>query len=228
MTRIVVFAKAPVPGRVKTRLIPALGAQGAARLAREMLEATVGEALATGLAVELCGEPDAREWHEARPGLALTAQGPGELGERLARAAERVLAEEPVLLIGGDCPELDRARLGAAADALEKHEAVIHPAHDGGYTLLGLRLFDASVFEGIEWSTSVVAVQTIAKIRALGWSLDARATLRDVDEPADLPPLPGGRRAAVRGSGLSGQAEPPRPTLSPLGRGKVAPILRGK
>jgi hypothetical protein len=199
MTRIVIFAKAPVPGRVKTRLIPALGAEGAAALAQAMLEATVEEALSTGLAVELCGEPDAAQWHEARPGLALTAQGDGALGERLARAAERVLDTEALLLIGADCPELHRSRLRAAAEALEDHDAMIHPAHDGGYALLGLRGFDRSVFEGIAWSTSVVAAQTIAKIEALGWTLRVGETLRDVDQPDDLLPLPGGERAGVRG-----------------------------
>jgi uncharacterized protein len=186
MTRIVVFAKAPVPGRVKTRLIPALGAEGAAALARGMLEATVREALATGLAVEVCGDPDAAQWHEARPGLERTAQGEGGLGDRLARAAARGLGEEPVLLIGADCPELDRRRLGAAAAALETCDAVLHPARDGGYALLGLRRFDRSLFDGIEWSTGAVAEQTIARIAALGWSLHVGETLHDVDEPADL------------------------------------------
>jgi rSAM/selenodomain-associated transferase 1 len=186
VTRIVIFAKAPVPGRVKTRLIPALGAEGAARLAREMLEHTLEEALATGLAVELCGEPDASEWHERRLGLSLAAQGGGDLGERLARAAQRVLAEEMVLLIGGDCPELDRGRLRVAAEALEDRDAVLHPAHDGGYALLGLRRFDRSLFGGIAWSTGAVAEQTIRKIEALHWSLRVGKTLRDIDEPSDL------------------------------------------
>lgn len=186
MTRIVIFAKQPVPGRVKTRLIPALGAEGAARLAGEMLERTREEALATGLAVELCGEPDAAEWHEARSGLALTAQGEGALGERLARAAARVLGEESILLVGSDCPEIDRRRLRHASERLDEYDAVIHPAHDGGYALLGLRRFDRSIFEGINWSTPVVAAQTVARIEALGWSLYVGETLRDVDEPRDL------------------------------------------
>jgi uncharacterized protein len=189
VTRIVVFAKAPVAGKVKTRLIPVLGAEGAAALAEAMLARTVEEALATGLAVELCGEPGSSEWHEARPGLALTAQGEGELGERLARAAERVLGADRILLIGGDCPELDRGRLRAAADALEANDAVLHPAHDGGYALLGLRRFDRSIFEGISWSTAEVADQTIARIKALGWRLQLRETLRDIDEADDLPHL---------------------------------------
>ncbi|HEX8668798.1 MAG TPA: TIGR04282 family arsenosugar biosynthesis glycosyltransferase [Allosphingosinicella sp.] len=186
--RIVIFAKAPVPGRVKTRLIPALGAEGAARLAAQMLEEAVTEALATGLAVELCGEPDASRWFEARPGLRPTAQGAGDLGARLARAAARVLAEEDgVLLIGADCPDLGRDLLLAAAERLAACDAVIHPAADGGYVLLGLRRFDARVFEGISWSTGSVAEETVARIRALGWSLFVGETLRDVDEVQDLP-----------------------------------------
>ena len=186
MTRILVFAKAPVAGRVKTRLIPVLGAEGAARLAEEMLERTLQEALATGLEAELCGDPDAAEWHEPRPGLTLAGQGEGSLGERLARAASRALDREAVLLIGADCPELDRSRLLEAAAELERHDAVLHPAQDGGYALLGLGRFDPSLFEDIAWSTDRVAGQTIAKVEALGWSLRIGETLHDVDEPDDL------------------------------------------
>jgi rSAM/selenodomain-associated transferase 1 len=187
VTRIVIFAKAPVAGRVKTRLIPALGVEGAAELAARMLERTIGEALATGLEVELCGEPDPAGWYDG-PAVSLAAQGGGGLGERLARAAERVAG--PVLLIGADCPELDRDRLGKAAEALEDHDCVIHPAQDGGYVLLGLRRPHSSLFEGIEWSTGSVARETIARIEALGWSLLVGETLRDVDEPADLLVIP--------------------------------------
>jgi rSAM/selenodomain-associated transferase 1 len=186
VTKIVIFAKAPVPGKVKTRLIPALGAEGAAQLAREMLKRTVEEALATGLDVELCGDPDAAQWHEARPGLARTGQGEGGLGERLARSASRALAEGPVLLIGADCPGLDRRRLRAAADALAACDAFIHPAHDGGYALLGLRRFDKSLFEGISWSTAAVARETIERIERLGRSLRVGEILQDVDEPGAL------------------------------------------
>ena len=184
--RIVIFAKAPVAGRVKTRLIPALGAEGAAALARQMLERTLAEALASGLRVELCGEPDAGLWSQAP--VLRTAQGEGDLGARLARAAARVLAEgEWPLLIGADCPALDRQRLAVAAAALEAHDAAIHPAADGGYVLLGLRRFDASLFEEMPWSTDAVGERTVAAIRALGWSLWSGDTLADVDEPADLP-----------------------------------------
>ena len=184
--RILIFAKAPVAGQAKTRLIPALGADGAARLAAEMLRATVEEALATGLEVELCGEPDPCGWYGG-PAIALSAQGKGDLGARLARAAARALGGGPVLLIGADCPALESQRLRAAAASLAAHDAVLHPAADGGYVLLGLNRFDATLFEGVAWSTAAVARQTLERIAALGWSVDVRETLRDVDEPADLP-----------------------------------------
>lgn len=192
MTQVVIFAKAPVPGRVKTRLIPALGAQGAAALAAQMLERTLEEAKACGVGeVELCSDPAPGDaaWDRYRdvPDR-LTDQGPGSLGERLGRAARRVIGEgDRILLIGTDSPDLDRAHLRAAARALDEFDAVIHPTQDGGYALLGLTRFDFSLFDNIAWSTASVAADTIARIEALGWSLQVAETLRDIDEPADLP-----------------------------------------
>jgi rSAM/selenodomain-associated transferase 1 len=189
----VIFAKAPVPGKAKTRLIPALGQEGAARLAREMLEQTVSEAVATGLEVELCATPapsDA-EWEPFLPAVEATDQGEGDLGERLSRAAARVIGTgENILLIGTDCPDLGRERLEAAAGALSDCDAVLYPARDGGYALLGLRCFDPSIFSGIAWSTATVAAETVARVEALGWMLHLGETLRDIDEPEDLAHLP--------------------------------------
>jgi len=190
--RIVIFAKAPVPGKVKTRLIPALGEIGAARLAHRMLLATVAEAAATGLAIaELCTTPDHAdpEWQPFLPDadIRFSDQGKGALGQRLARAANRIIgAGESILLIGTDCPALDRHKLRAAAAALASGDAIIHPTVDGGYALLGLRRFDASIFEGIGWSSSTVAAETISRVQGLGWSLSIGETLRDIDVPADL------------------------------------------
>lgn len=189
--RIVIFAKAPVAGQVKTRLIPALGAEGAAALAAAMLQQTAREALASAVGpVELCADPpvDDRRWRGLIPsGLDLTAQGEGDLGERLARAAQRVIEDgEHVLLIGSDCPDLDHAKLRSAAHSLDEFDAVIHPTLDGGYALLGLTRFDPSLFSGIAWSTGSVATATILRIKALRWSLRIGAPLRDIDVPADL------------------------------------------
>jgi rSAM/selenodomain-associated transferase 1 len=193
-TRIVIVAKAPVPGKVKTRLIPALGEEGAARLAGRMLRDTVEEASKVDVAeVELCADPEPShpEWQDLLPSALLTAQGSGDLGRRLARAAERVLAEgQRVILVGTDCPSLDERRLRQACWELEGHDAVIHPTFDGGYALLGLARFDPSIFSDIEWSTPSVARATMARIAALGWSLHIAETLQDIDEPEDLSALP--------------------------------------
>lgn len=190
--RIVVFAKAPVPGRVKTRLIPALGEAGAAQLAERMLEQALQQALAAAVGpVELCMSPapDAPEW----AGIALPAgietsdQGEGDLGARMAGATRRTTARgEAVLLTGTDCPDLTAERLRVAAAQLARHDAVLHRAEDGGYPLLGLRAFDASLFDSMPWSTPAVADLTLQRLAALGWTVWVGDTLRDIDEPADL------------------------------------------
>ncbi len=193
LTRVVVFAKAPVAGRVKTRLIPSLGAEGAAAFAARMLYDTLAQAQASGLDVELCADrdPAAPEWQAFLPAhVPCTPQGAGDLGERLARAAQRVIGGgESALLIGTDCPALDADRLTEAAARLRTHDAVIYPAADGGYVLLGLNRFHSSVFGGIAWSTDSVAGTTMRRIEALGWSLFRGDTLLDIDEPADLESL---------------------------------------
>lgn len=199
--RIIVFAKAPRPGLVKTRLIPALGADGAAMLAARMLAHTLDQALASGVgAVELCVAPAPGDaaWDgvELPEGIAHTAQGEGDLGARMARAAQRAGEAgescDGVLLIGTDCPALDAACLRRAAHALGETDAVIAPTADGGYALLGLRRFDASLFADIAWSTPTVAATTLALLDALGWSCTRLPLLHDIDEPADLVHLPPG------------------------------------
>lgn len=182
--RIVIFAKAPVAGQAKTRLIPALGAQGAAR------------PLASGVGpVELCvtPAPDDPVWSGLAPQATLnwSDQGDGDLGSRMARAAQRALeAGEPVLLMGTDCPELTTARIQAAAASLTVADTTLVPAFDGSYVLLGLNRFDASLFAGIAWSTATVAQETRHRVEQLGWSLQTLPTLHDIDEPADLQWLP--------------------------------------
>lgn len=190
--RIVIFAKAPLPGTVKTRLIPALGADGAAALAREMLQRTLHAALHARLgAVELCVSPSPEDpvWRECPmpDALALSAQGEGDLGLRMARAARRGLTHnQAVLLIGTDCAEMCATLLGDAAHSLLTHDAVMYPAADGGYALLGLRRFAPALFENIPWSTPQVGVLTRQRIEALGWTLHIGPLVHDIDEAADL------------------------------------------
>lgn len=190
--RPIVFAKAPQPGRVKTRLIPALGPDGAATLARRLLRHTLNEALAAGLGpVELCAAPDPAHpaWKETGlpPGLVLTPQGDGDLGARMARAARRHLdANRAVILLGADCPALTRERLRRIAAALRQAQAVLVPALDGGYVALGLSRFHLALFEAIAWGGDAVAATTCARLRRLGWRFRCLSPLADIDRPGDL------------------------------------------
>lgn len=195
---LVIFAKAPVPGLAKTRLIPALGPTGAAALAERMLEHAAHAAAGTGMEqVEICAAPDASHAVFGRlaeaHGLRLTVQGDGDLGQRMHRAFQRVLANhELALLIGTDAPALDSTVLAQARSALMQTDAVFVPALDGGYALVGLRKPRASLFEQIAWSTPTVMAHTRDRLRAAGLHWAELAAVPDVDEPADLVHLPTG------------------------------------
>ena len=204
--RIAVFAKAPVPGEVKTRLIPALGAEGAARLHRELVRHAL--AAATGAAegmstaaraasvepasVELWCAPDAGHAFftdcasEFR--VSVHGQGPGDLGERMARCF--ACADGATLLIGSDIPAMDAGCLDAAAAALSGADAVFVPAEDGGYVLVGLRCglgaARHAVFRDIEWGSAGVMQQTRERLRASGLAWRELPPLWDLDRPADL------------------------------------------
>ena len=194
--RIVIFAKAPRPGLAKSRLIPALGSDGAAALARRFLAHTLDTALAASVGtVELCVTPAMTDpiWQSLGipTAVQLTDQGEGDLGERMARAARRVTGSgEAVLLIGTDCPGLGARELQAAAQSLQQCDATLFPAADGGYALLGLNRFHDSVFSDIAWSTDTVAFETLGRLGNLGWSVQSHPPLHDIDEPADLQWLP--------------------------------------
>ncbi|HCP21359.1 TIGR04282 family arsenosugar biosynthesis glycosyltransferase [Marinobacter nauticus] len=191
-TRIIVIAKEPLPGTVKTRLIPALGEIGAARLADRMLRHTLTQALTANIGpVELCVSPDpaAEYWQQLNLGdrAILSSQAEGDLGHRMAEAARNALtAGLPVILIGTDCPDLDANRLRQMAGELQNHDACLCPVADGGYALLGLRRFSPTLFTDIPWSTEQVAAITRQRLATLGWRLAESETLHDVDEPADL------------------------------------------
>ena len=200
MTRLVIFAKAPQPGSVKTRLIPALGAEGAATLARRFLAHTLQQALAANVgAVELCMSPAPAKpaWHgfDLPSTVLQTGQGEGDLGERMARAVGGVTrhaepAGRPVMLIGTDCPALTASLLKQAAQQLQTHDAVLLPAHDGGYVLLGLKSPSPELFEHMAWSTSVVSAETLRRMATLNMRVWQGPKLHDIDEPADLQYVP--------------------------------------
>lgn len=206
-TALVVMAKAPVPGLAKTRLAPALGAAGAARLAERFLSHALGEALAAGLgAVTLSCAPDARHaafaaWAR-NPQLALETQADGDLGRRMAAAFESAFRHaEAALLFGTDAPALDAALLARAAAALCEpggHDAVFVPTLDGGYVLVGLsrrawRTWPqggAALFDDMPWSTSEVMPRTRERLQGLQARTLELPPLADVDEPPDLVHVP--------------------------------------
>jgi rSAM/selenodomain-associated transferase 1 len=183
--RVALFTRWPEAGKAKTRLIPALGAQGAADLHRRLTERTVATVRAAGLPLEIRStgaEPAAfRDWLGVET---IVDQGEGDLGERLARTAEDL----PVLLLGADIPRLLPRHLTDAAAVLAEHSAVIGPAMDGGYWLLGLAAPRPAVFRDVAWGTDSVLATTLARLPAETPRLE---TLSDLDTPDDLANWPG-------------------------------------
>ncbi len=189
---LIVFAKAPQAGRVKTRLVPLLGEQGAARFQARLIERTVELAAhANFRRIELHCTPSVRHplfrRLAQRHGIALLPQRGADLGERMQRACERALRRaRAVVLIGTDCPAMKPADLRAAQRALlGRATVVVAPAEDGGYALLGVRRVSARLFSAIDWGSSAVLGLTRERLRDLGWHWRELRTLWDVDRPED-------------------------------------------
>lgn len=196
---VAIFAKAPIPGFAKTRLIPTLGEVAAARLQEVLTERAVETALAARVgAVMLWCAPDAS--HPAfaalaqRFDIALADQPSGDLGARMLRAFAD--ADRPLVLIGADCPCLEPNDLCAAAAALEGADVVIAPAEDGGYGLIAAARPMPALFSDMPWSTDQVAALTRARAAAAGLTLHELRPVWDVDVPADY--------ARLAASGLLG------------------------
>lgn len=190
---VVVFARAPQRGRAKSRLVPALGEGGAARLAARLLARTLATARAARIGpVELHGAPRARHpafvRHARKAGLRLQAQRGADLGARMAHAMRLALRRaRSVILVGTDCPALKSADLRRAARALcGGCRAVLAPAEDGGYPLIGVRHVAPRLFEGMAWGGPQVFADTAAQLDALGWRWRRLRTLWDVDRPQDV------------------------------------------
>jgi rSAM/selenodomain-associated transferase 1 len=186
--RLVIFTRYPTPGAAKTRLIPALGADGAASLHRRLTEQTMKAARASGLDIEVrvtgASLPQFADWlgHDIR----LVEQGDGGLGERLKRAA----TPAPVLFIGSDLPDLATHHLVEAARLMESERAVIGPASDGGYWALGLAEPADYLFDAMPWSTDQVFAVTGERLRQRGIEPALLPTLADCDRPEDLAQWP--------------------------------------
>lgn len=193
---VIIFAKTPLPGCAKTRLIPALGADGAAKLAAHMLRHALQAAVAAEIGpVEICCTPDITnhvfDTLAQSHAVTLTLQGEGDLGMRMHRAFERVLRKAPyAILMGTDAPGLDAATLQQVAHRLSTVPVVLVPAADGGYVLIGLHEPTPQLFTDIAWSTPSVMESTRHHLRLLSMRWVELATVHDIDEPADLVHLP--------------------------------------
>jgi uncharacterized protein len=197
---LVVLTRFPLPGHVKTRLIPALGARRAAALHRALARRTIAAAREAralcGCAIEVHhdgGTPAAlARWLGAD--VAFVPQGAGDLGRRLASAVRSARARRrgPVVLVGTDCPALEGRHVAAACAALQRCDVALGPALDGGYWLLGLARPAAALFRRIPWGTDRVLARTRAAARTAGQTVALLERLADVDRPEDLRFLPAG------------------------------------
>ena len=185
---IQVFCKAPVAGEVKTRLMPKYSAEEAARLHEELATASIRDAMdVAGAKAEIWCAPDTEHSFFAQFDLPRHLQFGDDLGARMSHAmADGLQRSGAVILIGTDCPPIDRVYLEMALDTLAEHDAVIAPAEDGGYGLIGLRRHDPAIFEGITWGGSDVCDETLIRFNlgALDWS--ALPEVWDVDHPRDV------------------------------------------
>jgi len=191
--KILLFAKSPQPGVVKTRLILSLGVRGAAQLHVRLLWQTLltlRHAKVAPLQVWQAGERQHPFWPvcQNRFDFSLHPQRGKDLGERMGDALRRSLLRSPfVLLLGSDCPSITAADLQRAMSELAQgRDAVIIPAEDGGYGLIGLSRYHHSLFSEIEWGSEFVYAQTVERLRRLNWDWLALPMRWDVDEAEDL------------------------------------------
>jgi len=190
-----VFARAPVEGAVKTRLIPALGVQGATELYRRLVVHALGRACAARAAqvqLWIAGDPAHPFVQDCarRFRVPVFEQHGADLGQRMASAfAQAFCDSNPTsgcVLIGSDCPAQTVQDLDDAARALRSHDAVLQPAQDGGYVLIGLKRPQPRLFDAIDWGSPRVAEQTLQRASVLGLVPLLLRALPDLDSAADL------------------------------------------
>ena len=213
MDILAVFAKQPAPGKVKTRLAASLGSETAADVYRAFLEDLFERFRTIAEERVVAYTPDgARGFFErfAGAGYGLVEQGDGDLGERMRRLFEKYLSRRQrpsqsgdarVVIIGSDSPTLPRERVQDAFALLAEHDVVLGPATDGGYYLIGCRRMIPELFEAIDWGTSKVLSQTIARLSETTRRLGLLDPWYDVDTIAEWQMLRG-HVAAMRQAGI--------------------------
>jgi len=190
---LIVFTRYPEPGKTKTRLIPALGEVGAAKLQRQMTEYTLSLVTISHLSTEVRfagGDVQLmRDWLGSE--LIYQEQGEGELGVRMARSLSSAFQSgaTQIVIIGTDCPSLNAEILTTAFHQLQQRDLVLGPAIDGGYYLIGLQRFIPELFVNIDWGTAQVLAQTVKIAQKLNLSIFYLPELADIDRPEDLATL---------------------------------------
>jgi rSAM/selenodomain-associated transferase 1 len=186
---LIVFVKAPSSGMPKSRIARVLGAEAASAVYRCLVERLFRN-LRPLAGIQLCYTPqdaaeEIRVW--LRPGWTIRPQIRGDLGARMRGAFEGAFASgaRRVCVIGSDCPLVTAADIRQAWRRLERHDVVLGPAQDGGYWLIALRRPQPYLLTGIDWSTSAVLLQTIARASELGLRVACLRHLRDIDTLAD-------------------------------------------
>ncbi|MCB9853766.1 MAG: TIGR04282 family arsenosugar biosynthesis glycosyltransferase [Phycisphaerales bacterium] len=189
-TLIIVFAKYPRPGRVKTRLVGKLTERQSAAIHAACLRHTMRVVRQMASADRwLAASPDNADFSAYAAGcISVRAQGSGNLGERLARIAGDAFAcgYRRVAVVGCDCPTMTPQDLASAFDGLERHDVMIGPALDGGYYLIAMRRFAAALFEGIDWGSAEVYAQTVRQAKNVQLSVGDLRARSDLDRPDDL------------------------------------------
>ena len=192
--RLIVFTRYPETGRAKSRLIPALGPEGAAKLQRVMTEHTLNWAreLAARAAVSVEVHFDGGEKRRMRnwlgPDLTYRRQAAGDLGARMAEAFQIAFdaGVRQAVIVGTDCPAITTSLAHGAFEALDENDLVLGPALDGGYYLIGLQRPMPTLFAGVPWGTAQVLHQTLQTTREVGLSCQLLEPLSDIDRPEDL------------------------------------------
>lgn len=192
--RLIIFTRYPEPGKTKTRLIPALGADKAATLQRQMTEYTLDRVRQlqhqrpTTVEVRFAGGDLNLMKSWLGFDLVYQPQGEGDLGTRMGRSLAVAFQDgiDRAVIIGTDCPGLNAELMTLAFEVQLSHDLVLGPALDGGYYLLGLRYFIPELFIGINWGTSEVLQQTVNIAKKLNLCIAYLPQLADVDRPEDL------------------------------------------
>ena len=186
-TRVVqVFAKTPISGAVKTRLIPLLGSSKACEFHKDMILRLMNSLSALQSEIEIWTDRDLDNLFLKELGYPLLLQRGANLGEKMAVAiTEGLRRHEKVALIGIDLPELDNQYIIEAFEKLDQSSVVIGPALDGGFGLIAASEFDKSIFDGLIWGSTEVFCGLVENIRKLDLTYHIAPTLWDVDIPED-------------------------------------------